>query len=72
MNEELKRLVAWFEAYHVTVKELKLSECENIFDLDLFIDAHLRSIKRNFDNPTFAADIERMKRLKVKLEEIQD
>lgn len=68
MNEELKRLVAWFEAYEVTFKELKLSECENIFDLELFIDAHLRSIKRNFDNPTFSSDIDRMKRLKAKLE----
>ena len=70
MNEELKKLVAWFEAYDVTVAELKLSECENITNLGLYIDSHLRSIRRNHDNPTFAADIARLKRLKAKLEEM--
>lgn len=68
MNEELKQLVAWFESYQITFKELRLSESENIFDLELYIDTHLRSIKRNYDNPTFRSDIDRLKRLKIKLE----
>ena len=58
--------MVWFESHQVTFKELKLSGCEGIFDLDLLVDARLRSIKRNFDNPTFVAGIDRMKRLKVK------
>lgn len=56
MDEELKKLVTWFESYQVTFNSVRLSESENIFDLELFIDSHLRSIKRIYANPTFAAD----------------
>ena len=54
MSEELKQLIAWFENYQVTFNEIRLSECENIFDLSKYIDVHVRSVKRNWDNPTFA------------------
>ena len=57
MSEELKQLIAWFENYQVTFNEIRLSECENIFDLRKYIDVHVRSVKRNWDNPTFASDI---------------
>lgn len=69
MNEELERLIAWFENYQVTFNEIRLSESENIFDLSKYIDVHVRSVKRNWDNPTFASDITRLKRLKKVLEE---
>lgn len=69
MNEELKRLIAWFENYQVTFNEIRLSESENIFDLSKYIDVHVRSVKRNWDNPTFASDITRLRRLKKVLEE---
>lgn len=64
MSEELKQLIAWFESYQVTFNEIRLSECENIFDLSKYIDVHVRSVKRNWDNPTFASDILRLQRLK--------
>jgi hypothetical protein len=69
MSEELKQLIAWFENYQVTFNEIRLSECENIFDLNKYIDVHVRSVKRNWDNPTFASDILRLQRLKKVLEE---
>lgn len=69
MSEELKQLIAWFENYQVTFNEIRLSQCENIFDLRKYIDVHVRSVKRNWDNPTFASDILRLKRLKKVLEE---
>lgn len=69
MSEELKQLIAWFENYQVTFNEIRLSECENIFDLRKYIDVHVRSVKRDWDNPTFASDILRLQRLKKVLEE---
>lgn len=53
----------------MTFNEIRLSECENIFDLRKYIDVHVRSVKRNWDNPTFASDILRLQRLKKVLEE---
>ncbi|WP_410055271.1 DUF6965 family protein [Parabacteroides johnsonii] len=35
----------------------------------MYIDVHVRSVKRNWDNPTFASDILRSQRLKKVLEE---
>lgn len=69
MSEELKQLITWFENYQVTFNEIRLSECENIFDLRKYIDVHVRSVKRNWDNPTFVSDILRLQRLKKVLEE---
>lgn len=69
MSEELKQLITWFENYQVTFNEIRLSECENIFDLRKYIDVHVRSVKRNWDNPTFTSDILRLQRLKKVLEE---
>lgn len=69
MSEELKQLITWFENYQVTFNEIRLSECENIFDLRKYIDVHARSVKRNWDNPTFTSDILRLQRLKKVLEE---
>jgi len=68
MPEELKRLIAWFEAYQVTFNELTLSECEQIFDLRTYIDVYTNSVKKNYENPTFSSDIDKLKRLKVVLE----
>ena len=68
MPEELKRLIAWFEAYQVTFNELTLSECEQIFDLRTYINVYTNSVKRNYENPTFSSDIDKLKRLKVALE----
>lgn len=69
MNEELKRLLAWFDAYQVTFNKVKLSECEDIFDLRTYIDVYTGSAKRNYDNPTFATDVEKLKRLQKVLME---
>lgn len=69
MSEELKRLIAWFEAYEITFNEIRLSQCEYIFDLRKFISVQLNSVKRNWDNPTFATDITKLQRLKKVLEE---
>lgn len=68
MPEELKRLIAWFEAYQETFNELTLSECEQIFDLRTYIDVYTNSVKKNYENPTFSSDIDKLKRLKVALE----
>lgn len=69
MSEELKQLIAWFENYQVTFNEIRLSECENIFDLSKYIDVHVRSVKRNWDNPTSATSVYHLQRLKKVLEE---
>lgn len=68
MPEKLKQLLAWFDAYQITFNEITLSECEQIFDLTTYIDVYTRSVKRNWDNPTFATDIDKLKRLKLALE----
>lgn len=49
MSEELKQLIAWFESYQVTFNEIRLSQCEDIFDLRKYIDVHVRSVKRNWE-----------------------
>lgn len=69
MSEELKRLIAWFETYEITFNEIRLSKCEYIFDLRKYISVQLNSVKRNWDNPTFATDITKLQRLKKVLEE---
>lgn len=33
MNEELKKLLAWFDNYEITFNEIRLSPCQYIFDL---------------------------------------
>lgn len=71
MNEELKRLLAWFDAYQVTFNNVKLSDCEDIFDLRTYIAVYTGSVRKNYDNPTFSTDISKLKRLKAKLEEMQ-
>lgn len=55
MSEELKLLIAWFENYQVTFN-------------GKYIDVHVGSVNRNWDNPTFASDILRLQRLKKVLE----
>lgn len=70
MNEELKRLLAWFDTYQVTFDKIKLSECEEIFDLRTYIDVYTGSVRNNYENPTFSTDIEKLKRLKMRLEEM--
>nr|DAL71723.1 MAG TPA: hypothetical protein [Caudoviricetes sp.] len=37
MNEELKKLLAWFDNYEITFNEIRLSQCQYIFDLRKFI-----------------------------------
>lgn len=69
MPEELKQLLAWFDAYQVTFNEIRLSNCEYISDLRKFIDVQVNSVKRNWANPTFEADIRSLYRLKKILEE---
>lgn len=39
-----------------------------MFDLRKYIDVHVGSVNRNWDNPTFASDILRLQRLKKVLE----
>lgn len=71
MPEELKRLLAWFDAYQVTFNEIRLSNCEYISDLRTYIAVYTGSVRKNYDNPTFSTDISKLKRLKAKLEEMQ-
>lgn len=71
MNKELKQLLAWFEAYQITFNELTLNKSVHIFDLRTYIDVYVGSVKRNYDNPTFSSDIEKLKILKEKLESMQ-
>ncbi|WP_373147665.1 DUF6965 family protein [Parabacteroides distasonis] len=37
MNEELKQLLEWFDNYEITFNEIRLSQCQYIFDLRKFI-----------------------------------
>jgi hypothetical protein len=71
MPEELKQLLTWFDAYRVTFNNVKLSDCEDIFDLHTYIAVYTGSVRKNYDNPTFSTDISKLKRLKAKLEEMQ-
>lgn len=64
MNEELKKLLAWFDNYEITFNEIRLSQCQYIFDLRKFI-----SVRKNWDNPTFEYDILSLYQLKKVLEE---
>jgi len=41
MPEELKQLIAWFQTYQLTFNEIRLSNCEYIFDLRKFIDVQV-------------------------------
>ena len=69
MNEELKQLLAWFDNYEITFNEIRLSQCEYIFDLRKFISVQTNSVRRNCSNPTFESDILSLYRLKKVLEE---
>ena len=44
MNEELKKLLAWFDNYEITFNEIRLSQCQYIFDLRKFISVQTNSV----------------------------
>lgn len=69
MNEKLKQLLEWFDNYEITFNEIRLSQCEYIFDLRKFISVQTNSVRRNWDNPTFESDILSLQRLKKVLED---
>lgn len=69
MNEELKKLLAWFDNYEITFNEIRLSQCQYIFDLRKFISVQTNSVQKNWDNPTFEYDILSLYQLKKVLEE---
>ena len=69
MNEELKKLLAWFDNYEITFNEIRLSQCQYIFDLRKFISVQTNSVRKNWDNPTFEYDILSLYQLKKVLEE---
>lgn len=64
MNEELKKLLAWFDNYEITFNEIRLSPCQYIFDLRKFISVQTNSVRKNWDNPTFEYDIISLYQLK--------
>lgn len=68
MNEELKKLLAWFDNYEITFNEIRLSQCQYIFDLRKFISVQTNSVRRNWNNPTFEYDILSLYQLKKVLE----
>lgn len=57
MNEELKKLLEWFDNYQITFNEIRLSPCQYIFDLRKFISVQTNSVRKNWENPTFEYDI---------------
>lgn len=69
MNEELKQLLAWFDNYEITFNEIRLSQCQYIFDLRKFISVQTNSVRKNWENPTFEYDIISLYQLKKVLEE---
>lgn len=69
MNEELKQLLEWFDNYEITFNEIRLSQCQYIFDLRKFISVQTNSVRRNWENPTFEYDILSLYQLKKVLEE---
>lgn len=69
MNEELKQLLEWFDNYEITFNEIRLSQCQYIFDLRKFISVQTNSVRKNWDNPTFEYDILSLYQLKKVLEE---
>lgn len=69
MNEELKKLLEWFDNYQITFNEIQLSPCQYIFDLRKFISVQTNSVRRNWGNPTFEYDIISLYQLKKVLEE---
>lgn len=72
MNEELKKLLAWFDNYEITFNEIRLSQCQYIFDLRKFISVQTNSVRKNWDNPTFEYDIISLYQLKKVLEEKEE
>ena len=69
MNEELKQLLEWFDNYEITFNEIRLSQCQYIFDLRKFISVQTNSVRKKWDNPTFEYDILSLYQLKKVLEE---
>lgn len=67
MNEELKKLLAWFDNYEITFNEIRLSQCQYIFDLRKFISVQTNSVRKNWENPTFEYDIISLYQLKKSL-----
>lgn len=72
MNEELKQLLEWFDNYEITFNEIRLSQCQYIFDLRKFISVQTNSVRKNWDNPTFEYDILSLYQLKKVLEEKEE
>lgn len=68
MNEELKQLLEWFDNYEITFNEIRLSQCQYIFDLRKFISVQTNSVRKNWENPTFEYDILSLYQLKKVLE----
>lgn len=68
MNEELKKLLEWFDNYQTTFNEIRLSPCQYIFDLREFISVQTNSVRKNWGNPTFEYDIISLYQLKKVLE----
>lgn len=72
MNEELKQLLEWFDNYEITFNEIRLSQCQYIFDLRKFISVQTNSVRKNWENPTFEYDIISLYQLKKVLKEKEE
>ena len=69
MSEELKQLLEWFNNYEIIFNEIRLSQCQYIFDLRKFISVQTNSVRKNWENPTFEYEIISLYQLKKVLED---
>jgi len=63
-NNEIMELEAYFENKTLPTVPIKLSQCQTITNVNLFIDTHLKALKSNNGKPTFEPYLNRLQQLK--------
>lgn len=66
-EESVKKLIEWAGSAKLP-KEIVLSKCEHILDVNKFVQANLYDIKAHYPDPFYNPSIDRLYRLKEKVE----
>jgi len=64
-NDQIKALETFFENYQIPCDPVKLSKCEIITDVQLFIKSHLEIIKDKNGCKAYLPDLERLQKLMI-------
>jgi hypothetical protein len=66
-DKEINELEDYFKSAQIPEGDYKLSQCETIKNIQVFISSHLQTVKAQNGKPYFRPYLERLKKLKEKL-----